>query len=186
MGWKPKLRAALLFGTGVRTAAARGSKIELFRTLDTASMEGWIDSGTGAASGGITLVGTLARGRWGINADVGHARHASNDGFRFGSSTRYDVSIGFRIPAYIETIRTRTLQIYLEWNGSITGRNNDAGNDLPNSGGHLAYLSPGLQWVLLPQLLIEGSVQIPAIQSFNGTQPDFGVRTALGLRILFF
>ncbi len=142
--------------------------------------------GTGAVSGGITFVGTLVRDRWGLNADVSHARHAPNDGFRFGSTTRYDVSIGFRVPAYIENIRTRTLQIYLEWNGSIAGRNNEAGNAMPNSGGHLAYLSPGLQWVLFPQLLIEGSVQIPAIQSFNGIQPDVSVRAALGLRYLFF
>ena len=142
--------------------------------------------GTGAVSGAMTFVGTLVRGRWGVNADVGHARHAPHDGFRFGATTRYDVSIGFRIPAYIETIRTRTLQVYLEWNGSVAGRNHEAGSALSNSGGHLAYLSPGLQWVLLPQLLIEGSVQIPAIQNLNETQPDVGVRAALGLRFLFF
>lgn len=142
--------------------------------------------GKGAVSGGATLVGTLTRGRWGVNADIGHQRHASADGFRFGPITRYDIAVGFRIPSYIETIRTRTLQLYLEWNGSIAGRSTDVGSDLPNSGGHVAYLSPGLQWVLLPQLLVEGSVQIPVIQSFNGTQSDFGPRLGAGLRFLFF
>lgn len=142
--------------------------------------------GKGAVSGGATLVGTLTRGRWGVNADVGHVRHATDDGFHFGPVTRYDVAVGFRIPAYIGTIRTRTLQLYLEWNGSVAGKSYDAGSDLPNSGGHVAYLSPGLQWVLLPQLLIEGSVQIPAMQNFNGTQSDFGARLGAGARFLFF
>ena len=142
--------------------------------------------GKGAVSGGATLVGTVLRGRWGINADVGHVRHASDDGFRFGPATRYDLAIGFRIPEYVESIRTRTLQLYLEWNGSVVGRNGQNGSDLPNTGGHVAYLSPGLQWVVLPQLLLEGSVQIPVIQDFNGTQRDFGIRPALGLRFLFF
>ncbi len=142
--------------------------------------------GKGAISGGATLVGTVLRGRWGINADVGHVRHASDDGFRFGPVTRYDVAIGVRIPEYVESIRTRTLQLYLEWNGSITGRSRQNGTDVTDTGGHVAYLSPGLQWVVLPQLLIEGSVQIPVIQDFNGTQTDFGIRPALGARFLFF
>ena len=86
----------------------------------------------------------------------------------------------------VETIRTKTVQFYLEWNGSIMARSAQDGAVLPNSGGHVAYLSPGVQWVVLPQLLIEGSVQIPVFQDHNGTQPDFGVRPAFGARLLFF
>ncbi len=142
--------------------------------------------GKGAVSGGATLVGMVLRGRWGINVDVGHLRHASDDGFRFGPVTRYDVAVGVRFPSHIATIHTKTLQVYLEWNGSIAGRNRQSGSDLPNTGGHVAYLSPGLQWVVLPQLLLEGSVQIPVIQDFNGAQADIGIRPAFGLRFLFF
>ena len=142
--------------------------------------------GKGVVSGGLSLVGTLVRGPWGLSADVGHTRAASDGGFRFGATTRYDVAVGLRLPSYVATIRTKTVQFYLEWNGSITARSAQDGAALPNSGGHVAYLSPGVQWVVLPQLLIEGSVQIPVIQDHNGTQPDFGVRPALGGRFLFF
>jgi hypothetical protein len=142
--------------------------------------------GRGVMGGGLILVGTLVRGPWGLSADVGHTRAASDGGFRFGATTRYDVAIGLRLPFYVETIRTKTLQFYLEWNGSITAHSAQDGAALPNTGGHLAYLSPGIQWVVLPQLLVEGSVQIPVIQDHNGTQPDFGVRPALGARFLFF
>jgi hypothetical protein len=117
---------------------------------------------------------------------VGHDRAASDGSFSFGATTRYNVAVGLRFPFYVETIRTKTLQFYLEWNGSITARSTQDGTALTNSGGHVAYLSPGVQWVVLPQLLIEGSVQIPVIQDHNGTQPDFGVRPALGARFLFF
>ncbi|MFQ5551148.1 MAG: hypothetical protein ACE5FJ_07925 [Gemmatimonadales bacterium] len=142
--------------------------------------------GKGVVSGGLMLVGTFVTGQWGLNVDVGHTRVAPDGPFRFGATTRYDVAIGFRLPSHIETIRTKTVQFYLEWNGSITSRSSQGGTSVPNSGGHVAYVSPGLQWVVLPQLLVEASVQIPVIQDHNGTQPDFGVRPALGGRLLFF
>ena len=132
------------------------------------------------------LVGTFVRDQWGLSADVGHVLVAPDGEFRFGATTRYDVAIGFRLPRHIETIRTKTAQFYLEWNGSITFRSRQDGSALVNSGGHVAYLSPGLQWVVLPQFLVEGSVQVPVIQDHNGTQPDVSVRLALGLRFLFF
>lgn len=142
--------------------------------------------GAGTVSGGAMLIATFVRGRWGVSADLGHVRSASDNGFTFGPTTRYDLAVGLRVPNYVQTIRTQTLQFYLEWNGSVSAQNAQGGTQLSNSGGHVAYLSPGVQWVVLPQLLIEGSVQFPVIQDHNGTQPDFGVRPALGARFLFF
>ncbi|MCZ6753896.1 MAG: hypothetical protein O7E49_01170 [Gemmatimonadetes bacterium] len=142
--------------------------------------------GKGTATLGAALAGTIIRGRWGLNFDVGHARNGTHDGFQFGATTRYDVAIGFRIPDRVETIRTRTVQLYLEWNGVITGRSEQGSIPVPNSGGHVAFLSPGVQWVVMPQLLLEGSIQIPVLQTYNGSQPSVGVRPALGARFLFF
>ncbi len=142
--------------------------------------------GQGAFGGGMTLVGTVVRDAWGLSADIGHHRSTADHGYRPGSMTQYNLAIGFRLPRYIETIRTRTVQFYVEWNGSVTGRNSQDDITLANSGGHMAYLSPGVQWVVLPQLLIEASVQVPVVQDHNGTQADFGIRPALGARLLFF
>ena len=114
------------------------------------------------------------------------ARWPRNDGFRFGAVTRYDLAVSLRLPEEVETIRTRTLQLYLEWNGSIVQRATNGGSKLADTGGHVGYLSPGIQWVLLPQLLIEGSLQIPLLQDHNGSKPDYGVRPAIGARFLFF
>ncbi len=141
--------------------------------------------GSGAFEGGLALIGTVIRGRWGINADVGHRRPTRDDGFRAGAATRYDVAIGFRVPDEVETIRTRTLQFYLEWNGVVTERSRDRDLSVPDSGGHEAWLSPGIQWVVRSNLLVEGSVQIPAVRNLNGAQPNAGVRPAIGARALF-
>lgn len=142
--------------------------------------------GKGTTTLGAALAGTIIRGRWGLNFDVGHVRSGTHDGFQFGSVTRYDVAIGFRVPDRVETIRTRTVQLYLEWNGVVTGRNEQQSVPVHDSGGHVAFLSPGVQWVVLPQLLIEGSLQIPVLQNYHGSQPSVGVRPALGARFLFF
>ncbi|MCH8812558.1 MAG: transporter [Gemmatimonadetes bacterium] len=142
--------------------------------------------GTGALSGGVTIVTTIVRNRWGLNAAVGHVRHGTDDGFHFGATTRYDLALSVRVPEEVETIRTRTVQLYLEWNGSIQRQATSDGDELADTGGHVGYLSPGIQWVVLPQLLIEGSLQIPLLQDHNGAQPDYGVRPAIGARFLFF
>lgn len=141
--------------------------------------------GSGAWQGGGALIATVIRGRWGLNADVGHARSTRDDGFRAGAVTRYDVAIGMRVPRLVETIRTRTWQFYLEWNGVVTARSRDGDTSLLDSGGHEAWLSPGLQWVMRSDFLVEGSVQIPVLRDTNGIQPDAGVRPALGARVLF-
>ena len=65
-------------------------------------------------------------------------------------------------------------------------RATSGGGNLADTGGHVGYLSPGIQWVLLPQLLIEGSLQIPVLQEHNGVQQDYGARPAIGARFLFF
>jgi hypothetical protein len=142
--------------------------------------------GKGTATVGVAMAGTVIRGRWGLIFDVGYARSGTHDGFQFGPATRYDVAIGFRIPDHVETIRTRTVQLYLEWNGIVTGRDEQGGIPVTNSGGHVAFFSPGVQWVVLPQLLLEGSIQIPVLETYNGTQPSEGIRPALGARFLFF
>ncbi len=173
-------RVALILGASLPTGATSA------KMNDGLPAPRPLQLGTGAPSGGATIVTTIVRNRWGLNAAVGHARHATDDDFRFGAVTRYDLALSIRVPEEVETIRTRTLQLYVEWNGSIEQRATSSGSALGDTGGHIGYLSPGIQWVLLPQLLIEGSLQIPVLQDHNGVQPDYGVRPAIGARFLFF
>lgn len=142
--------------------------------------------GGGAPGLGATVAATWIRNRWGLSSALGRSASFSDGEFRAGAVTRYDLAVGLRVPAHVETLRTRTLQLYLEWNGQLTERSQDAGQAVGDTGGHVAYLSPGLQWVVAPQLLLEASVQVPVVQSLNGVQPRFGVRPGAGIRYLFF
>ena len=173
-------RVALILGASLPTGSTSA------RTNDGLPAPRPLQLGTGAPSGSVTVVTTIVRNRWGLGAAVGHTRHGTDDDFRFGAATRYDLAVSMRVPEEVETIRTRTLQLYLEWNGSITRQSTNGESKLADTGGHVAYLSPGIQWVLLPQFLIEGSLQIPVVQDHDGVQPDYGVRPAIGARFLFF
>ncbi len=173
-------RVAVILGASLPTGSTSA------KTNDGLPAPRSFQRGTGVASGGVTVVTTITRNRWGLNAAVGHTRHGTDDDFRFGAATRYDLAVSIRVPEEVETIRTRTLQLYLEWNGSINQRATSGGSKVVDTGGHVGYLSPGIQWVLLPRLLIEGSLQIPVVQDHNGLQPDYGVRPAIGARFLFF
>ncbi len=173
-------RVALILGASLPTGSTSA------RTNDGLPAPRPLQLGTGAPSGGVTVVTTIVRNRWGLNAAVGHVRHGTDDDFHFGAVTRYDLALSIRGPEEVETLRTRTLQLYLEWNGSIAQRATSGGSELVDTGGHVGYLSPGIQWVVLPQLLIEGGLQIPVLQNHNGVQQDYGVRPAIGARFLFF
>ena len=173
-------RVALILGASLPTGSTNA------KTNDGLPAPRPFQLGTGAFSGGATIVTTIVRNRWGLSAAVGHTRHGADDDFRFGAVTRYDLAVSIRVPEEVATLRTRTMQLYLEWNGSIRQRATSGGSELADTGGHVGYLSPGIQWVLLPRLLIEGSLQIPLLQDHNGSQPDYGVRPALGARFLFF
>ena len=71
----------------------------------------------------------------------------------------------------------RNLFLLLELNGVSTARAERAGQTVRNSGGHLLFLSPGIQYLPIPPLILEGSVQVPIYRDFNGRQlaPDYSV-----------
>lgn len=173
-------RVALILSGRIPTGVtdARGSDGSLLpRPMQT---------GSGSTGAGVTLVGTSIRDRWGLSAAVGRQWSRGDGEFQAGTLTRYDVALGLRFPGYVESLSTRTLQLYLEWNGTVQDHNRLGGSSLASSGGHTAFLGPALQWVVLPRMLLEASVQFPVITDLNGTQPDPGIRPALGLRHLFF
>jgi len=66
--------------------------------------------------------------------------------------------------------------IVLEANGQWEQKAKDHASRLDNTGGHLLFLSPGLQ-VATKYFVIESSIQFPVLQNLNGNQlePDFVV-----------
>lgn len=145
-----------------------------------------LQTGTGSWDFPLKALFTLTQGRYGVIANTGYRINTSNDGFAAGDVFSYDLALGLRLlPQRYRSINDDTFVVYLELNGSVADRNGlGAGRD-PNSGGHLLFLSPDVQWIPTPWLLFEASVQIPVVKNLNGTQLDYGTRLQVGSRIRF-
>lgn len=133
-----------------------------------------------------TLVLTGIRGRWGVHANAGWRFNTQGEGFEAGDAFGYDAAVGFRFHPWIyESLADPSLVAYLELNGEVSQKDEIDGLENPNSGGHVLFLSPDLQWIPTPWLLFEGSVQIPVVQDLNGAQLEHDIRFQLGTRFRF-
>ncbi len=94
-----------------------------------------------------------------------------HEAISFGDAFNYDLAFGYRLYlAQYETFREKVVNLYLEVNGTVNGKNKVDKKTAENSGEHTIFLSPGLQWVLLQNLLVEASIQLSVFEDFNGTQ----------------
>jgi len=129
---------------------------------------------------------TMTRDRFGLLANTGYRINTSDDDIEAGDVFSYDVALGLRLaPLVYKTLRDKSLIVYLELNGEVARRGEIAGTPNPDSGGHLLFLSPDIQWIPAPWLLFEGSVQFPIVQDLNGTQLEYDTRFQLGTRFRF-
>ncbi len=74
--------------------------------------------------------------------------------------------------------------LVLELNGEWSRKNRDASGSLPDSGGWILYLSPGLQ-AASQRFVVEASFQMPVDQAWNGSQVDTDYVAVTSLRVTF-
>lgn len=142
--------------------------------------------GTGSWDFPLQLIVTNTENRWGFHANLGYRINTGNDGFEAGDVFSYSAAVGFRfVPWVYGSLTDQTVVAYLELNGEVAGRDRMDGAKNLDSGGHVLFLSPDLQWIPTPWLLFEGSVQIPVLQALNGTQLEHETRFQMGTRVRF-
>jgi len=142
--------------------------------------------GTGSWDFPFTLVATNSQGRWGMVGNLGWRLNTRSDGFDAGDVFTYDLVLGYRLlPKTYGDLRDQTLVGYVELNGEVSGQDRVDGTRNADSGGHVLFLSPDLQWIPAPWLLFEASLQVPVVQELDGSQLDHDVRFHLGSRIRF-
>ncbi|MFQ5890461.1 MAG: transporter [Gemmatimonadota bacterium] len=142
--------------------------------------------GTGSWDFPFKALFTMTRNRLGLLANVGYRVNTTDEGFKAGNVFSYDVAFGLRLAPWVyKTLTDKSLMVYLELNGEVAPRGEIAGTPDPDSGGHLLFLSPDVQWIPTPWLLFEGSVQFPIVQDLNGTQLEYDIRFQLGTRLRF-
>jgi len=143
--------------------------------------------GTGSVDYSAGLIVTHSSGPLGLSGDLIHDFNNASEGFAFGDVLHYDIALSYRVlPRVYRTYPAKQINLYLEANGTWSGRNTSAGKALPDSGGSLLLLSPGVQYIPWPSLALEATYQVPVWQDLNGAQLEIDPVFKVGLRWLLF
>ena len=93
-----------------------------------------------------------------LGLDEGYAEFDYGSSIKISSTVQYAVNYQFAL----------RLGADLRW----SGRDSYADVREENSGGFIAYLAPGIVVTIAPDLILHGTVQIPAIDQLNGEQQE--------------
>jgi hypothetical protein len=130
------------------------------------------------------VVGTWAANRHELDLDALYLVSTERHDFEAGDRFRYDMAYRYRL--WPERFGRRLLQLngVLELNGIWMGRTRDDGETVRASGGHVLFLSPGVQLVT-NRVILEASIQVPTVQDLNGPQLETDFIGVLSVRIPF-
>ena len=130
----------------------------------------------------MTYVPAAGRGRWTFTGDIGVRLTAESNAVEVGNQVGYDGMVKYRV--YPVRHPGRDTFLLLELNGRWQDRARVGGGLTSDSGGHVPYLSPGIQFLLRRNLILEGGVQLPVMNDLNGTQLAPSSRVLAGLRYI--
>lgn len=143
--------------------------------------------GTGSTNLSLGAVGAWLKGRSGIYVETLFQVNGASGGKDLGNGLVYNAALPYRLrPAVYETYPAQQVNAYLELNGSWTDRDRLDGRSVNDSGGHMLFLSPGIQYIPVSQFLVETSVQIPVVKDLHGAQMEPDWTISAGIRILLF
>ncbi|MFQ5914792.1 MAG: transporter [Nitrospinota bacterium] len=172
-----RLQAAVLGGLKFPTGSnSQGPGIKAAPPLQLGS--GSVDGTVGGAAGYTTM-------RWSFEGALTYRINSEADDFQFGNVLSYDIYAAYQTYPDWPTPEFSQLNFSLELNGRTRDENEVDGREVPTSGGTVLFLSPGIQYILSGNLLVETGVQVPIYDDFNRAQlePDYNV--LFGFRYLF-
>jgi hypothetical protein len=141
-----------------------------------------LQPGSGSWDGLGGLAVTFQTKQWELDADVGYKKNAEADGFRFGDEFFTDLSFQYRVwPRQLGAGVPAFLFAVVETNLISQGKHEIAGTRDPDSGGTRWDVDLGLQYVTI-NFIVEGIVQIPAVDEPNGTGLRNDFRFTAGVR----
>ncbi len=133
--------------------------------------------------GGVSTI-TWDFGRHEVDADVIYRINTEAENFENGDNLVYDLAYEFRIyPWTLPDVGAPNF-IYLvaEANGLFSQKSNLNSNTINDSGGHILFLSPGLQFAT-KRYILESSIQLPVSQNLNGNQVETDFILTAGFRV---
>ncbi len=129
-------------------------------------------------------VATWADRRHELDVDTLYTLTTERKDVETGDRLRYDVAYRYRVWPERFGKRQAQLNAILELNGEWTGRSRLDGHTVRSSGGHVLFLSPGIQYVTT-RWILEASLQLPVAQDLNGPQLERDFVGVLSVRIPF-
>ena len=129
-------------------------------------------------------VATWADRRHELDVDTLYTLTTERKDVETGDRFRYDVAYRYRL--WPDHFGRRLVQLngILELNGTWMGRTHRHGSTLRDSGGHLLFLSPGIQLVT-SRWILEASLLLPVVQDLNGQQVETDFIGVLSVRVPF-
>lgn len=133
--------------------------------------------------GGVSTV-TWGFGRHEVDADLVYNINTEAEDFEKGDELIYDLAYQFRLYPWVlpEVGAPNFLYLVAEANGIFSQRSKLKGETIDDSGGHILFLSPGLQFATR-RFILEASIQLPVIQGLNGDQVETDFVLAVGFRV---
>ena len=145
-----------------------------------------LQPGTGSWDPTVDFIGTYVptggNARWVFSGGVGFTAATEADNFEFGNRVSYDGMARYRI--HPVRYPGRDAFLLLELNGRWQDRATANRTRVSDSGGHVIYVSPGLQVLVKQNVILEGGVQLPVRRAFNGTQLEPNFTVLVGLRYI--
>lgn len=139
-----------------------------------------LQTGDGAWDGFAGVVTTYQTLQYQVDGQLLYRENGRHDGFARGDETRFDASLQYRIwPRSMKGVPGTPGFVYALLESNVIHRERDetgSGTDA-NSGGTQWLLAPGLQYVSR-RWIVEGTVQLPVAEDFNGDaiEDDYIVR----------
>lgn len=130
----------------------------------------------------VTWVPPGLEGRLILGADAGFTLATEAGGFDAGNRVDYDAVLKYRVLP--RSYPGRDTFLLLELNGRWRGRARSDGLEVDDSGGHVASVSPGIQFLARQNVVLEAGVQVPVSRDLHGAQPQPTVRVLGGIRYI--
>jgi hypothetical protein len=175
-----------LFGIKLPTGKTDGKTTDGAQYLDA-----HLQLGTGSTDFLVGLSLSHAIQRFSVAANLLGAipteGKAGNTTHQFGNMLNYDITGKYRVSPGTVEIGESANQLFLALgiNGEWRGKEKNSGVEDANSGGHTAYLSPGIQFVMVPHWIFEFSYQSAIYHNLDGIQLGEDYRAVGGVTYLF-
>jgi len=170
----------LSLNAGVKTPTGRTNGYDSQGNL----LDAHIQLGTGSTDFLVGCSGIAAFDRAALIANVLTSITTQGaHGHRFGNSVNYDLSLRYRLfPEGYEGVQFfGVVGLTGEWRG----REIQDGTPDENSGGNVAYISPGAQVFFTPSVSVEAAFQYPVVHALHGEQLGEDFRIMTGIQLLF-